>query len=160
MLICPTLRETFQSLAFSFGRGPLHQIKHLATFRNHLLGLVENVGEVAAAAVLAVVHGSHEDTSTALGLGALAAETLDLAIAVNLVVLEDSELGLLALVLDLLGGGVHLLLPLLGHTTTQAEDQVEGRLLLDVVIGEGAAILKLLSGEDETLLVRGNSLLI
>lgn len=115
---------------------------------------------MAAAAVLAVVHGSHEDTSTALGLGALAAETLDLAIAVNLVVLEDSELGLLALVLDLLGGGVHLLLPLLGHTTTQAEDQVEGRLLLDVVIGEGAAIFKLLSGEDETLLVRGNSLLI
>jgi hypothetical protein len=115
---------------------------------------------VATAAVLAVVHGSHEDTSTALGLRALAAETLDLAIAIDLVVLEDGEFGLLALVLDLLGGGVHLLLPLLGHTTTQAEDQVKGRLLLDVIVGKGAAILKLLSGEDETLLVRGNSLLV
>ena len=31
-----------------------------------LLGLVEDVGEVAATAVLAVVHGSHEDTGTAL----------------------------------------------------------------------------------------------
>ena len=35
--------------------------------------------------------------------GALAAETLDLAVGVDLVVLEDGELGLLALVLDLLG---------------------------------------------------------
>jgi hypothetical protein len=32
----------------------------------HLLGLVEDVGEVALAAVLTVVHSSHEDTSTAL----------------------------------------------------------------------------------------------
>jgi hypothetical protein len=86
--------------------------------RIRLLGLIEDVGEVATAAVLAVVHGGHEDTSTALSLRTLAAKTLDLAITVNLVVLEDSEFGLLALVLDLLGGGVHLLLPLLGHTTT------------------------------------------
>jgi hypothetical protein len=114
---------------------------------------------VAATAVLAVVHGSHEDTSTALGLGALAAETLDLAVTVDLVVLEDSELGLLALVLDLLGGGVDLLLPLLA-TTTQAQDQVEGRLLLDVVVRKGAAVLELLASEDETLLVRGNALLV
>ena len=32
----------------------------------HLFRLVENVGEVALSAVLTVVHGSHEDTSTAL----------------------------------------------------------------------------------------------
>lgn len=114
---------------------------------------------MAATAVLAVVHGSHEDTSTALGLRALTAKTLDLAVTVNLVVLEHSELGLLALVLDLLGGGVDLLLPLLA-TTTQAEHQVQSRLLLDVVVGEGAAILELLAGEDETLLVRGNALLV
>lgn len=31
-----------------------------------LFGLVEDVGEVALATVLAVVHSSHEDTSTAL----------------------------------------------------------------------------------------------
>jgi hypothetical protein len=63
-------------------------------------------------------------------------------------------------VLDLLGGGVHLLLALLGHTTTKAEDQVEGGLLLDVVVRKSAAILELLSGEDQTLLVRGNALLV
>jgi hypothetical protein len=35
----------------------------------HLLGLVEDVGEVALTAVLAVVHSGHEDTGTALEYG-------------------------------------------------------------------------------------------
>lgn len=91
--------------------------------------------------------------------GTLASEALDLSITVNLVVLEDGQLGLLALVLDLLRGSVDLLLALLG-TTTQTEDEVEGALLLDVVVGEGAAILELLAGEDQTLLIRGNTLLV
>ena len=46
------------------------------------------------------------------------------------------------------------------HTTTKTEDQVESRLLLDVVIGEGTTILQLLPSENKTLLVRGNSFLI
>jgi len=37
---------------------------------------------------------------------------------------------------------------------------VQGGLLLDVVIGQGAAILELLAGENETLLVRRNSLFV
>jgi len=37
---------------------------------------------------------------------------------------------------------------------------VEGGLLLDVVVGQSAAILELLSGEDQALLVRGNALLV
>lgn len=37
---------------------------------------------------------------------------------------------------------------------------MEGRLLLDVVVRKSAAILELLAGEDETLLVRGNALLV
>merc|ERR1711924_400036 len=49
---------------------------------------------------------------------------------------------------------------LVGTGTTQAEHQVEGRLLLDVVILEGAAILELLASEDKALLVRGDSLLV
>lgn len=94
------------------------------------------------------------------GVGrALAAKTLNLSVAINLVVLEDSELGLLALVLDLLGGGVDLLLALLS-TTTEAEDEVKSALLLDVVVGEGTAILELLAGEDQALLVWGNSFLV
>ena len=37
---------------------------------------------------------------------------------------------------------------------------MEGRLLLDVVVGQGAAILQLLAGEDQTLLIRGDALLV
>jgi hypothetical protein len=48
----------------------------------------------------------------------------------------------------------------LNDTTTEAEDQVEGRLLLDVVVGESSAILELLTSEDQSLLVRGNALLV
>src|SRR6185503_1618463 len=46
------------------------------------------------------------------------------------------------------------------HTTTQTEHQVEGGLLLDVVVRQGAAILKLLPSKDQTLLVRGDALLV
>ena len=60
---------------------------------------------------------SHEDSSTALLSGALAAQTIDLAVVVNLVVLQHRELDLPLLVLDLLGGGVVLLLPLLGPSS-------------------------------------------
>lgn len=45
---------------------------------------------------------TYEDTSTALGRGALTAETLDLAVGLDFVVLQDGHLDLLALVLDLL----------------------------------------------------------
>jgi len=38
---------------------------------------------------------------------------------------------------------------------TQAQHQVQSALLLDVVVGEGAAVLKLLAREDEALLVGG-----
>ena len=37
---------------------------------------------------------------------------------------------------------------------------MEGGLLLDVVVGQGAAVLQLLAGEDQTLLVRGDPLLV
>ena len=51
-----------------------------------------------------VSEGTYEDTSTALSRGTLTAETLDLAVGLHLVVLQDGHLDLLALVLDLLGG--------------------------------------------------------
>ena len=47
-----------------------------------------------------------------------------------------------------------------GERTPETEDEVEGRLLLDVVVRKGAAVLELLAGEDETLLVRGDALLV
>jgi len=45
-------------------------------------------------------------------------------------------------------------------TTTETEDQVEGRLLLDIVVGKGATILQLLPRKDQTLLVWGDALLV
>jgi hypothetical protein len=52
--------------------------------------------------------------------------------------------------------GVVLFLTFLG-TTTQTEHQVQGRLLLDVIVAQGAAILELLACKDKTLLVRGDT---
>merc|ERR1711931_573023 len=46
------------------------------------------------------------------------------------------------------------------HPSPQSENQVEGALLLDVVVGQSASILKLLAGKDQPLLVWGNALLV
>merc|ERR1712033_113381 len=46
------------------------------------------------------------------------------------------------------------------HTSSQSEDQMQGALLLDVVVREGSSILKLLSGKDQSLLVWGNAFLV
>ena len=46
------------------------------------------------------------------------------------------------------------------HTTTEAEDQVKSGLLLNVVVRESTAVLKLLSSEDEALLVGRDAFLI
>jgi hypothetical protein len=48
----------------------------------------------------------------------------------------------------------------LNDTATETEDQVQSRLLLDVVVGQSATVLELLAGEDQALLVRGNALLV
>jgi hypothetical protein len=60
----------------------------------------------ALSAGLPVLVPGHEDTGTTGGLGAFSTETLDTALRVDLVVLEDGHLDLLPLVLDLLGGGL------------------------------------------------------
>jgi hypothetical protein len=114
---------------------------------------------VALPAVLTVVHRSHKDASSAFLGRALSPQSLDFPVPINLVVLEDCQLGLLALVFDLLRGGVDLLLALLG-TAAKSEDEVKSRLLLDVVVGQGAPVFELLAGEDQTLLVRRNSFLV
>lgn len=48
----------------------------------------------------------------------------------------------------------------LDQTTTETEDQVKSGFLLDVIVRESAAVLQLLSGEDQTLLVGGDALLV
>ena len=46
------------------------------------------------------------------------------------------------------------------HSSTQPQDEVQSTLLLDVVVRQGATILKLLPCKDETLLVRRNTFLV
>jgi hypothetical protein len=46
------------------------------------------------------------------------------------------------------------------HTTPESEHKVEGGLLLDVVVTQGPAVLKLLAGEDKPLLIGRNAFLI
>jgi hypothetical protein len=46
------------------------------------------------------------------------------------------------------------------HASTEAEDEMEGRLLLDVVVGQRAPILELLASEDQALLVRWDAFLV
>ena len=61
--------------------------------------------------------GRHEHSGTALLGRALSPQTVDLPVVVHLVVLQHGQLHLPVLVLDLLGGGVVLLLPLLGPSS-------------------------------------------
>jgi len=46
------------------------------------------------------------------------------------------------------------------EATAETEDEVEGGLLLNIVVRESAAVLKLLAGEDKTLLVGRDTLLV
>ena len=46
------------------------------------------------------------------------------------------------------------------HTSSESEDEMESGFLLDVVVGEGSSILELLTGEDKSLLVWWDSLLV
>merc|ERR1712072_347275 len=59
-----------------------------------------------------------------------------------------------------LGCGLLPWVGLVGTSTTEAKHQVQGGLLLDVVVLKGTAILELLAREDETLLVGGDALLV
>jgi hypothetical protein len=83
----------------------------------------------------------------------------NLSTILNSVVLEGLKRDGLVNTLRLLGLGVNLLLPLLS-SSTKTEDQVQGGFLLDVVIGESTSIFQLLPSKDQTLLIRGDSLLI
>jgi len=46
------------------------------------------------------------------------------------------------------------------YAASQAQHEVKCRFLLDVVVGQRAAILELLAGKDQTLLIRWNALLV
>jgi len=83
----------------------------------------------------------------------------NLASILNTVVLESLQRNGLTTTLHLLGLGENLLFPLL-TPSAETEHKVKSRFLLDVVVRKGAAILELFASEDETLLIRGDSLLV
>jgi len=69
-------------------------------------GLVEDVGETTFSAVLAIKMARHEGSSTTRLIGAFSSQTSDLAILINLVVLEDGQFDFFSLVSEFLGLGV------------------------------------------------------
>jgi len=117
---------------------------------------LECVCQTALSTVQAVLVRGHEDTCAAGSGWAVTTETLDFPIRFYLVILQDGHLDFLALMFDLFWGVVSLFLALLG-ATAQAEDEVKGRLLLNIIVTESAPILKLLSGKDQALLIRRNA---
>ena len=127
------------------------------TFRRHKLFLGSE-GRVTLTTVqsAATVVGQ-EDTSTTVWT--FLSQLGNLTFIVNLVVVQDSQLNLLVLVLDLLWGGVNLLLSLL-TTTSQSQDQVKGRFLLDVVVRQSSTIFQLLTSKYQSLLVWRNTFLV
>lgn len=48
----------------------------------------------------------------------------------------------------------------LNDTTSQSQDQVQGGFLLDVIVRQSSAILQLLTSENQSLLVRWDTLLV
>jgi len=46
------------------------------------------------------------------------------------------------------------------HTTSKSQNQVKGGFLLDIVVGKSSAVFELLSGKDESLLIRGDTFLV
>ena len=46
------------------------------------------------------------------------------------------------------------------HASSQPENQVKGGFLLDIIVGQGPAVLKLLASKDQPLLVWGDALLV
>lgn len=76
----------------------------------------------------------HKNACTALLPGALSSEALNLPAVIHLVVFQHSKLHLLLFVLYLLWSCVVFLLSLLS-TSSQAEDEVESGLFLDVIVG-------------------------
>lgn len=87
------------------------------------------------------------------------AQTHDLAIALDAVILESLQRRGLVHPLGLLGLGVHLLLAFLAPAP-QAQYEMQRALLLDVVIRQRPAVLELLPGKDESLLIGGDALLV
>lgn len=100
---------------------------------------------------------SHEASNSSHGR--ILPQPNNLTPVLNTVVLQSLKGNGLIHPLRLLGLGVNLLLPLL-TSTTKTENEMQSTLLLDIVVTQGTSVLELFTGKDETLLIRGDALLI
>ena len=122
-----------------------------------LLHIFVKEGGPTLSAVITIVVLGHEASNS--GNRRVLSKPDNLSSVLNTVVLEGLKRDGLVNTLRLLGLGENLLLPLFS-SSTKTENQVQGGLLLDVVIRESTSVLQLLSSEDQTLLIRGDSLLV
>ena len=97
---------------------------------------------------------SHEYTTSTLF--AFSSGSGNVTIRINRVVLQYGQFNLFVYVLVFLWSCVLFFLSLF-TTPSQSQDQVQGRFLLDVVVGQGTPIFQLLTSKDQSLLIRWNS---
>jgi len=122
-----------------------------------LVLLVENVCEPTLSAGVSIKMARHKCPSSAFV--AFPSQSGNFPVFIDLVIFEDGELHLLFSMSDLLWLRVHLLL-LFFASSSESKDEMKGRFLLDIIVGEGSTILQLLSRKDQTLLIGRNSLFV
>ena len=131
----------------SLARQRLHKDLHTTTKAKHEMkgGFLLDVVVGESTSILELFTG--EDESLLVGRNTLLVLNLGLDVVngVGRLDLEGDSLASQGLDEDL-------------HTATKTEDKVKGRFLLNVVVGEGTTIFKLLASEDQALLVGRNAI--
>ena len=122
-----------------------------------LLHVIIQKGGSRLSTIVTIVVLGHEASNS--GNRTVLSQSCDFSITFYSVILECLHGNGLVDTLYLLWLGEYLLFTLL-TSTSQPENQVKSRFFLNVVVAQSTSVFKLLSGEDKTLLIRGDSLLI
>jgi len=122
-----------------------------------LLHIVVQESSSRLSAVVTIVVLRHEATDS--GNRRILSQARHLSVGLHSVILQRLHGDGLVGSFHLLWASENLLFALL-TSSTKTQNKVKGGFLLDVVVAQGASVLQLLSGEDKTLLIRGDSLLI
>lgn len=122
-----------------------------------LLHVVIQKGGSRFSTVVTIVVLRHEATDTRHGR--ILSQSRHLAVGFHSVILERLQRNRLVRAFDLFGTRVDLLLAFLA-TAPQTQHQVERRFLLDVVVAQRSSVFQLLSSKNQTLLIRGDPLLV
>ena len=124
---------------------------------NLLLHVIVLVRGTRLSTVITIVVLGHEASNSSHGT--VLSKTNYLTTIFYTVVFKRLKRNGLVYTLYLLRLGVNLLFTLL-TTSTKTQYQMQGRLLLNIVIAQGTSVLQLLSSKDQTLLIGWDSLLI